>query len=399
MNNNFDLSTPSVSSTATLVAPYLLPEYERISYYNGICDDGDHPELLYRSDYAKTSYPMPTGTYFHLPVKLIHGVFNTPLNLVWDTVGPEIRDLIKAHKIEWSAIDPCRFVTHADDEETLDPVVIWVAVDFDSTSPQKAHEVSLEILALLRENGVEEAEVEWREASLSRLASPPLMPLGEVTDTTAHFRRHFTAALNMPLVTKERQEEDSQGSLTLYFYDGDTKTVLGVSNCHVLLKDPECTYEFKGSGAPKQWVRVNGMRSFQKDLEDITANIATRRIIADFHARSITRFGDKLKEKEDTADRKALVKVQSMLAEEQDAIAELNAFHSVLTKDWSDIENRSIGHLRYVKAVSVDVAGGTRYTEDWGAFELIERKVKDVFEGNVVDLGAFSTHISHISLV
>ena len=39
--------------------------------------------------------------------------------------------------------------------------------------------------------------------------------------------------------------------------------------------------------------------------------------------------------------------------------------------------------------ISVDVEGGTLYTSDWAAFLAAEAKVRDEFEGNVVDLGAF----------
>jgi len=36
----------------------------------------------------------------------------------------------------------------------------------------------------------------------------------------------------------------------------------------------------------------------------------------------------------------------------------------------------------------LDVEGGTKYTLDWGAFLVAEEKVRDKFEGNVVDLGS-----------
>ncbi len=37
----------------------------------------------------------------------------------------------------------------------------------------------------------------------------------------------------------------------------------------------------------------------------------------------------------------------------------------------------------------VDVEGGTKYTLDLGGVLVAEEKVRDQFEGNVVDLGAF----------
>jgi len=38
-----------------------------------------------------------------------------------------------------------------------------------STSPETAHDVSQQILALLRKNGVEDVVVEWREAVAQKL--------------------------------------------------------------------------------------------------------------------------------------------------------------------------------------------------------------------------------------
>ena len=140
-----------------------LDEYERTSYYSGITGDGDHPELVYRSNFLTTPFPKPIGRHAHIPVKSAHGVLDTPLNGVWDTVGPKIRDLIKAQKVSWSSIDPARFFTHGplgEKKGCLGPVVIWVGVIPDSTSSDTAHEVSQEIITLLQKNGVEDVVVE-----------------------------------------------------------------------------------------------------------------------------------------------------------------------------------------------------------------------------------------------
>lgn len=147
-------------SNTTAVATYARRN-TRDSYYNGVAGYEDHPPLLYRSDYFKTLYPTPSGRFFRLPIKSIHGVFNTPLNKVWENVRYQIRDLLKARNIKRSAIDPARFVTEGQDHElTIGPVVIWVGVCPDSTSSETAHNVPQEILALLKQNGVDDVEVE-----------------------------------------------------------------------------------------------------------------------------------------------------------------------------------------------------------------------------------------------
>ncbi|WVN89623.1 uncharacterized protein L203_104852 [Cryptococcus depauperatus CBS 7841] len=160
-------SNPAAVASETTVSKYSPDEYERTSYYNGIAGERDHPELVYRSDLHTTPFPKPTGRFAHLPVKSLRGVFDTPLNNVWGTVGPQIRDLIKAQNIHWSSIDTVRFFTHGppgeDVKGTLGPVVIWIGVIPGSTSADTAHDVSQQILELLQKNGVEGVVVEWRD--------------------------------------------------------------------------------------------------------------------------------------------------------------------------------------------------------------------------------------------
>ena len=84
----------ALTRDATVVSQYTPDGYKRTSYYNGITWDGDHPELVYCSDFLTTLFPKPVGRYAHIPFKSLRGVFDTPLNGVWDNVVPEIRDLI-----------------------------------------------------------------------------------------------------------------------------------------------------------------------------------------------------------------------------------------------------------------------------------------------------------------
>jgi hypothetical protein len=130
-------ASPTIASDATAVAPYVLSDWERTNYYNGISPD--HPELLYRSDLLKNTFPIPKGRHPHLPTKTVYGVFNTSLNAVWDTVAPQIREFLKARKIRYSAIKTARFVTHGG-KDTLDPVVIWIATHPTTTTAENAHD-------------------------------------------------------------------------------------------------------------------------------------------------------------------------------------------------------------------------------------------------------------------
>ena len=74
----------------------------------------------------------------------------------------------------------------------------------------------------------------------------------------------------------------------------------------------------------------------------------------------------------------------------KDAIRQLEALYDEVARYWFDIKlHRDIGYVQHAEAVKADVKCGTRHTSDWGAFLTPEANVKDHFEGNVVDIGAF----------
>ncbi|KAI0787707.1 hypothetical protein C8Q74DRAFT_1253335 [Fomes fomentarius] len=391
-----NLSALTVASDVTEVVSQHEPDtYERTSYYNGITGDGDHPALVYRSDFLTRPFPKPVRRHAYIPVKSLRGVFDTPLNSVWDAVGPQIRDIINSRKIHWSSIDPARFFTHGPTGEeakgSLSPVVIWVGVVPGSTSADTAHDVSQEILALLLKNGVEGVVVEWREAVPRRLAGPPLMRHVGSGNATHYVRRFLTALLGVPLATDKAGKLDAEGTLTLWFHgnkdnDGNPSTnVYGVSNCHVLRGDTTAEYEHKG-GAPKDYVRVSGMRRFQRGLDEITKAIADRGILADLWAREIVKL--QAKGEQDPENAKEIRRTRRRLDDENEALIDLEAFFDEVSKYWPSIRFRNMGHVQYAPAITVDEEGGTLFTSDWAAFLAAEAKVKDEFEGNVVDLGS-----------
>jgi hypothetical protein len=388
------LSTLTIASSATAVAPYKLSYWERTTYYNGI--SLDHPDLLYRSDLVENPFPTPKGRNHHLPTKTVYGVFNTPLNAVWDTVAPQMRKLLKDRKIRYSAIKAARFVTHGEDEkDTLGPAVIWIATHPGTTTAENAHDASPVVLALLEANGVEGAVVEWYEGAVEKLSGPPLLRVTDVTNPTHYVRRLFTAALGMPIATEEREDEDAQGSVAFFFHENKDKCgntsakVLGVSNDHVLRRDTTVTYEFKGAGAPPQRVRLAGLRRFQRALDEIKACIGDHGSDADLLAREIVAFEAKPRSEdpeEAAEDERAVEARRGKLTKVKEDIGVLETFYKEISSQWGDIARRNIGHVHWAPAISVDVAG-LHYTLDIGTFELEAARFRAKFRGNVVDLG------------
>ena len=399
-------------STATAVTPYLVSEYERIFYYHGI--SLDPPELLYRSDLLENPFPLPKGRFTSTPTKTIHGVFNTKLNKVWHDVAPQICKLLKARSILYSAVMVARFFTHGEDSKgSLGPIVIWIATHPDTTTAQNAHDASPDIISLLEKFGVEGAVIEWCEGSVKTLAGPPplpdaippplpdaippLLPVTLETDPTHYVRRFLTAALGMPITTKEREDDDAQGSVAFFFHENKNEhnepsaRVLGVSNRHVLRKTNKKDYQFvEGTDTP-QLVRVNGERRFQRGVDETRALISHLIFDAKLLEREIAELQLQLTGNNQDEAEKAEVAVpvqQAKLAQIKQHIGLLEAFDKEVIAQWSNIEHRNIGHVDWAPTISLD-SQGTRYTLDVGTFELDEAKFKPNFKGNVIDLGAF----------
>lgn len=373
----------------------IISEFERVHYWHGI--SVDPPDLLYRSDLESNPFPVPSpGTrWFALPIKTAEGVFNTPLNPVWHTVAPLIVDLFKSRSIKYSALKTARFTTeHEDGTKTLGPIVIWVASHPGTTTAENARDVSPDILHILEDNGVEGVVVEWYEGSVEKLAGPPLMLVTNEANPTHFVRRTFTAALGMPISKSENQDNDAQGSVSFFFHENKkngqpSPRVLAVSNKHVLREDTTVDYQFMGNGAPRQFVRLMGLRRFQQALIEIRT-LVTR------NADEIVRFAGevaRLKAKPRSAkkaqaedDDEALEASKEQLAKAKKNNIKLQAFYKEVNTQCNDIDRRTIGFVDWAPKISVTV-DDRHYTRDIGTVELDPQKFAENFQANVVDLG------------
>lgn len=107
---------------------------------------------------------------------------------------------------------------------TLGPVVIWIAIHPNTTTAENAHNTSPDILAVLKTNEVEGVVVvEWYEGGIERLSGPLLMRVTSNKNPTHYIHCVFTAVLGMPISTVEREDDDAQGSVTLFFHKNNDK--------------------------------------------------------------------------------------------------------------------------------------------------------------------------------
>jgi len=384
-------------SSASSSSVHAVSDFEASSYYLGISDD--HPHLLFRTGREEYPFVQPRGSQAYRLSKLVQGVYGTPLNTVWGTVGPLVRDLIKSQKICYTSIDVASFVTHeTDKEDSFGPVVIWMGVYPGSTSADTAHDLSQDILDLLKGYGIEDVEIEWRESVFWHAVGPPLLRTVGNKDTTVDVRGPLTAALSIPIATAERP--DNQGSLGFFFHEGVDQAgnvsnrVLGVSCRHVLLKTTKMhnvTYELKGARMRHNYIQLFSFRRFQRFLDNIKVQIGRHGTMVDIYSRGVETFEAREKSEDPEVaadDEEELGEARQRLAKENKSIADLEKFYFDVMPNWSDSARRNIGIVHYSPAITLNVKP-EGYTEDWGTFVLDEDKWKAQFKGNVLDLGSF----------
>ncbi|KDR72788.1 hypothetical protein GALMADRAFT_228479 [Galerina marginata CBS 339.88] len=302
----------------------------RTHYSHGISPDP--PELLYRSDLESNSFPIPRfeARCSALPVKTAEGVFGTSFNPVWQKVAPSIVALLKQRRVRYSALKSARFSTYDEDEKkTLGQIVVWIATHPTTTSAENEHQVK-------------GAVIEWYEGFVEKLSGPALMRVAHKSNPTYHVRRALTAALGMPISTRER-EGDRDGDLSA--------RVLAVSNEHALRADTTVDYQALVAKSVAEAVRLT----------------------------------------EEIARLEAKPKSDDPEQTEEDEEA-LEANRNELKK----VNKDNVKLQAFFKEISIDV-DERHYTRDIGTFELDPQKFKDTFQGNVVDLGAFCLEIKYSS--
>jgi hypothetical protein len=122
-------------------------------------------------------------------------------------VGLLVRDLIKTQKIRYMSIDVASFIIHKTNKEDIsDPVVIWIGVCPGSTTADTAHDVSQDVLGLLKGYRTEGVEIEWRESVFWLAVGRPLLQTAGNNHATVDVRSPLTATLGVPVATAERPD-------------------------------------------------------------------------------------------------------------------------------------------------------------------------------------------------
>ncbi|KAH9932743.1 uncharacterized protein BXZ73DRAFT_89899 [Epithele typhae] len=375
------------SVARTVVAPDLISQYEMRFWYHGI--SGDPPKLMWRSDLETNPFPLPQpgSNFFTIPAKTAHGVFNTPLNHVWHDVAPRIIASMKARGLKYSAVKTARFSTVGDDmHKTFGPIVLWIAVQPETTNSRAVRDATPDILRILADVQITNVVVEWYDGEVVDLVKPPpsLMSVEHETSPIFGLNHPFNTGLGIPIA---RQSDDAQGTLTLLFKEMKTSSgdpsdrILALTNKHVASVDMHSDYEFDGTNP--QHILVCSDRHLDEAITAIENALL-------MGLRELVRLVRQVKDQQSklgTSKENDMILRRIMYALEHkiEDIAALQTFLEEVNADWRDTDGRKLGIVDWAPKVSVSV-DYPHYTRDIATFVVDREKVKN-FESNIVDLG------------
>ncbi|KAF8307794.1 hypothetical protein DL93DRAFT_2119448 [Clavulina sp. PMI_390] len=383
-SSTINSSGSSSGGTLSTVDPHAVSKAEAESYYAGL---PSRPILIYRT--GKKWLP-PKGPEAYGYRRELREVFCHPIVSVWThDLGWRIVDIMDAHQIRFITIDVIRYkIFNVDEEPVFGPVTIRIGVDSGSTTPTAAHHVAQEVLALLKDYGMSDVDVDFHESHHIRLAGPPLMKPVDELDPLASVVIPFTPTIGFPVSSTARPT--AQGSMALYLSEGgDSNTLFGLTCRHVIIGPEEPNDDFIHPESGPNNISLLSEPGFSRATADVASEIAACDTSVKHRLKRIEWF--KKVEKGDNADSviqasQHRTETQSLLSKELGKKAELEKFLLHLNSDWQNVGHRILGPVIRSPPIRLG-AGEHRLTEDWAIFEIDRTKLGDGFAGNRIDLG------------
>ncbi|KAI6007528.1 hypothetical protein F5J12DRAFT_828698 [Pisolithus orientalis] len=264
------------------------------------------------------------------------------------------------------------------------PVTIWVGVLPDTLTGEVAFKSSNDILDFLKEHGISDVDVAYRESVANGSSGPELFapvwdfdPLKAVIDPV-------TTSLSLPIAGFETLY--SLGKLGFYFKVG--QDLYAVTARHVLFPENEGNNAYSYVAGPKKEVVLMGSKDFNDFLASIQDHIDIMNHTVGILERRATTLTARAEGDGPTAKQaaKELEVTRRQLPKTRETIEALKNFFVKMKTEWTSPKDRIIGHVVWAPPVSVH-ASPHSYTLDVCVIELDKKKFLKNCRGNVLDLG------------
>jgi hypothetical protein len=151
--------------------------------------------------------------------------------------------------------------------------------------------------------------------------------------------------------------------------------------------EDECNSDHTCTAGPKKEVVLMGTQAFNDFLASIQAKIGNLNLTLTVLRKQAASFQRRVNAGNQQAAQD-LATTQADITKKEETVEELKKFFAKMKKDWSDVDNRIIGHVVWAPPITgLNPPHG--YSLDACVIKLDETKFKPKFKGNVVDLGAY----------
>ncbi|OAX31557.1 hypothetical protein K503DRAFT_74641 [Rhizopogon vinicolor AM-OR11-026] len=410
-------------------SPYDVSKLEVYLYYFGIRGPRRWgPKLIFRTSkdvFTALSGPEQDSRPMRLlPVYEHHKLSKDNL---WATIRSKVVELLDQQNIQHSSVDLVRFSWVKENEDNKDddddeddededdegiedidikvapygtvvttPVTIWVGVLPDTLTGEEAFHSSNDILNLLKEHGIFDVDVAYRESVARGFSGPELFAPVSDLDPLKAIIDPVTTALGLPIAGLNKLH--CQGTIGFYFRVG--KVLCAVTARHVLFPEDKGNNPYSYIAGPKREVVLMGTKAFTNFLISIQGHIGILNITVGILEKRVTALTARSEGSGPDAEQAAgeLVEAQRELGKTRTAVGELKKFFVKMKKQWTEPKDRIIGHVVWAPPVSVSTAPHG-YTKDICIIKLDEKKFPRSSRGNVLDLGPEIDAAKFISLM
>ncbi|KAI0258406.1 hypothetical protein BC834DRAFT_926521 [Gloeopeniophorella convolvens] len=295
-------------------------------------------------------------------------IFNHPIQGKWYELGTAVYKYLDSVQVSWSTIDPVRF---AEVGREPGPLHLWIGVKPGTLSLDQAKYAAKGCKDILA--NFPDVEIAFREFVYTRSTGPQLLDhVPTVLDPIAVIRSPFTPALGLKIASRNAPHYEGTGGLYFREKSGSDEVFLLTSR-HVALPPPRLLSLLLGTEAYEEALKPMSVK-IRDELFAIDACEVELKLLGEA-------AGVEAERKSGTRD-----EFQALVKKAKKTIAEVDAFHGEITKNWSMMSQRLLGYIFHAPPISVG-AGPQMYTEDWAMIKIYLDKINwNKFRGNVIDL-------------
>jgi hypothetical protein len=365
------------------------PPLDTKTYSEVHCDFYGLPSYPLSIYHTGDNWPMPTGPEAYRVLKEARPICSHPIADVWRELGRQVYEYFDSVNVKWTSIDPVRFAAA---KMEAGPLFLWVGIMPGTLTPRDARDAAVVCKKILAESQITDVEIAFRESVFTRSAypwipSPQFYKYVPSKDPTADVRGPFTPALGLGIAALATPHFEGTGGLYLR-EGGESKRVFLLTTRHVVLPPSAGNNELYARHTPKgPWRQVIllGSKAYDVALTSIMHKIEGQNYLVDHYKDVLAVEG------EDDERVKRREYYGRLLKVVEESVNPLDKFHSEITKCWSVMRQRVLGHIVHSPPISAGT-GPKCFTEDWALIELHDEKIDwNSFQGNVIDLGMFRT--------